>query len=159
MRKEFNVGEYYLFNDAKKKVGKERIYSIVQVEGKPYAVVSFGLGGTTEPFVLPIKHDNGRAYIDLFGRYLNIDAPVLPKTVKFKIGETYIDDRLKRITVTAKYTDNIGSTYIVLGNRYVAKVSKIDVDDNVVEYANYISRNGDVIGKVVANKTLKEIEE
>ena len=152
MSNEFKEGEYYVFSDTKKKAGKATIYGFVQVNGKPYAVMTITDEAST-PVARLIKHDNDRAYIEVFSGCLNADALVPPKPVKFRVGETYIDDRLKLITVTAKYTDSIGSTYIVLGNRYVAKVSKIGVDDNVVEYANYISRNGDVIGKVVANKT------
>ncbi len=152
MSKDFKEGEYYVFSDTKKKAGKATIYGFVQVNGKPYAVMTITDEAST-PVARLIKHDNDRAYIEVFSGCLNADAPVLPKVVKFKIGETYIDDKFALLTVTAKYTDSVGTTYIVLGNKYIAAVHKIDVYGDVVEYANFLNLEKGLIRKIFANKT------
>lgn len=155
MSKEFKEGEYYVFSDTKKKVGKATIYGFVQVEKKPYAIMVIS-GEASTPVARPIEHDNGRAYIKVFEGYLNPDAPVLPKTVKFQVGKAYkqktVNGGCVSYTVTAKYTDG-GTTYIVVDNRDVLKVGKIEIDGEVVEYANFL------VGGILANKTFKEIEE
>ena len=155
MSNEFKEGEYYVFSDTKKKAGKATIYGFVQVNGKPYAVMTI-TDEVSTPVARLIKHDNDRAYIEVFSGCLNANAPVLPKTVKFQVGKAYryktSGGCYESYTVTAKYTDG-GTTYIVLDNKDVAKVSKIEIDDDVVEYADFL------VNGLLANKTLKEIEE
>lgn len=152
MSKEFKAGEYYVFSDTKKKAGKATIYGFVQVNGKPYAVMTI-TGEVSTPVARLIKHDNDKAYIEVFSGCLNANAPVQSKPVKFKVGGTYIDDKFALLTVTAKYTDSIGATYIVLGNKYIAAVHEIDVYGDVVEYANFLNLEKGLIRKVFANKT------
>lgn len=155
MSKDFKEGEYYVFSDTKKKVGKATIYGFVQVNGKPYAVMTI-TGEVSTPVARLIKHDNDRAYIEVFSGCLNANAPVLPKTVKFQVGKAYkqktVNGGCVSYTVTAKYTDG-GTTYIVVDNSDVLKVGKIEINGDVVEYANFL------VGGIFANKTLKEIEE
>ncbi len=155
MSNEFKEGEYYVFSDTKKKAGKATIYGFVQVNGKPYAVMTITDEAST-PVARLIKHDNDRAYIEVFSGCLNANAPVQPKVVKFQVGKAYkyktSGGCYESYTVTAKYTDG-GTTYIVLDNRGVLKVSKIEINGDVVEYADFLD-NG-----LLANKTLKEIEE
>ena len=156
MSNEFKEGEYYVFDKDNEKVSKERIYSIVQVEEKPYAVISFRSAGVDGPLVLPISHVKGETYIEFYGWHLYADAPVLPKPIKFQIGKAYKHETVNgcyvSYTVTAKYTDG-GTTYIVVDNSDVLKVGKIEIDGDIVEYANFL------VGGLLANKTLKEIEE
>lgn len=157
MSKDFKEGEYYVFNDTKKKAGKATIHALVQVDGELHAVLSYDVG-IKRITVLPVeKNEYGLTVIRLgCGVFLNSDAPVLPKPIKFQIGKAYkyktSGGCYGSYTVTAKYTDG-GTTYIVLDNKDVAKVSKIGVDDNVVEYADFL------VNGLLANKTLKEIEE
>lgn len=157
MRKELKVGEYYVFSDTKKKAGKATIHALVQVDGKLHAVLSYD-DGIKRITVLPVeKNEYGLTVIYLgHGYYLNSDAPVLPKTIKFQIGKAYkyktSGGCYESYTVTAKYTDG-GTTYIVLDNRDVLKVGKIEINGDVVEYADFL------VGGLLANKTLKEIEE
>lgn len=155
MNKDFRVGEYYVFSDTKKKVGKATIYGFVQVEEKPYAIMVIS-GEASTPVARLIKQANDMTYIEVFGGYLYADAPVQPKPVKFKVGEVYkqktVNGGCVSYTVTAKYTDG-DSTYIVVDNSDVLKVGKIEINGDVVEYANFL------VGGLLANKTLKEIEE
>lgn len=155
--KKFKEGEYYIFDANKKRTGKAKIHGFVEINGTKYAVVSYR-DDNDVPYIktLPVCELNGRAAIFLLDAvfiYVFADAPVLPKVVKFKVGETYIDDKFALLTVTAKYTDSIGATYIVLGNKYIAAVHEIDVYGDVVEYANFLNLEKGLIRKVFANKT------
>ena len=157
MSKGFKEGEYYVFSDTKKKAGKATIHALVQVDGELHAVLSYDVG-IKRITVLPVeKNEYGLTVIRLgCGVFLNSDAPVLPKTVKFQVGKAYkqktVNGGCVSYTVTAKYTDG-GTTYIVVDNRDVLKVGKIEIDGEVVEYANFL------VGGLLANKTFKEIEE
>lgn len=160
MSADFKVGKYYLYNDDEGRTeATATIHAFDYVDGELYAVLTYYIDVIKQVRALPIeKNENGLTVIYLgHGYYLNSDAPVLPKTVKFQIGKAYkyktSDGSYVSYTVTAKYTDSIGSTYIVLDNRDVLKVGKIEINGDVVEYANFL------VGGLLANKTLKEIEE
>ncbi len=159
MSADFKVGKYYLYNDDEGRTeATATIHAFDYVDGELYAVLTYYIDVIKQVRALPIeKNENGLTVIYLgHGYYLNSDAPVLPKTVKFQVGKAYkyktSGGCYGSYTVTAKYTDG-GTTYIVLDNKDVAKVSKIGVDDNVVEYADFL------VNGLLANKTLKEIEE
>lgn len=155
MRKELKVGEYVIFDRNGKKTGKAKIHGFVLIDGILHAVFTYYIDGVIKHIrTLPVEIEENADAIHFGGAgcYLTADAPVLPKTVKFQVGRTYVDDKLNRYKITDKYTDN-GTTYIVLINTYVTEVSKIDVDDDVVEFAKIFNI------RLFANKTLKEIEE
>lgn len=155
MNKDFRVGEYYVFSDTKKKVGKATIYGFVQVEEKPYAIMVIS-GEASTPVARLIKQANDMTYIEVFGGYLYADAPVQPKAVKFQVGKAYryktSGGSFLSYSVTTKYTDG-GTTYIVLDNRDVLKVGKIEINGDVVEYVDF------PVGGILANKMLKEFKE
>lgn len=153
--KEFKVGEYHIFDANKKRVGKATIHGFVEINGTKHAVVSYRDNDNVSYIKdLPMCELDGRTAIFLLDAgFIYADAPVLPKVVKFKVGEVYIDDKFALLTVTAKYTDSIGATYIVLGNKYIAAVHEIDVYGDVVEYANFLNLEKGLIRKVFANKT------
>ena len=135
MSKDFKEGEYYVFSDTKKKVGKATIYGFVQVNEKPYAVMTITDEAST-PVARLIKHDNDRAYIEVFSGCLNANAPVLPKTVKFQVGKTYFYKN-DEFTVTAKYTSPKGRTYLIFEDIYILEV---ETKDNV-EYVEFSNAN------------------
>lgn len=147
--KEFKAGEYYVFSDTKKKAGKATIYGFVQVNGKPYAVMTITDEAST-PVARLIKHDNDRAYIEVFSGCLNANAPVQPKVVKFKVGKIYSDYEHNVFSVVDKYTPYKGETHLVLDDRFIAKV---EVKDNV-EYASFVYSDGSLIN-LAANKYLE----
>lgn len=155
MRKELKVGEYVIFDRNGKKTGKAKIHGFVLIDGILHAVFTYYIDGVIKHIrTLPVEIEENADAIHFGGAgcYLTADAPVLPKPVKFQVGRTYVDDKLNRYKITDKYTDN-GTTYIVLINTYVTEVSKIDVDDDVVEFAKIFNI------RLFANKTFKEIEE
>ena len=159
MSADFKVGKYYLYNDDEGRTeATATIHAFDYVDGELYAVLTYYIDVIKQVRALPIeKNENGLTVIYLgHGYYLNSDAPVLPKTVKFQVGKAYkqktVNGGCVSYTVTAKYTDG-GTTYIVVDNRDVLKVGKIEIDGDIVEYANFL------VGGILANKTLKEIEE
>mgnify|MGYP004498365659 CR=1 FL=1 len=139
MSKDFKEGAYYFYNDdAERTMAIATIHALVQVDGELYAVLSH-IDGIKRVRALPVeKNKNGLTVIYLgHGYYLNSDAPVQPKTVKFKVGKRYIDPRfLEGFIVTAKYTDG-DSTYIVLDNKFIATVMKNELHGDIVECANF----------------------
>lgn len=154
MSKEFKEGEYYVFSDTKKKVGKATIYGFVQVEKKPYAIMVIS-GEASTPVARPIEHDNGRAYIKVFEGYLNPDAPVLPKLVKFRVGEIYTNNDDDKFQITDKYSNCLnGSMHLVLNDEIVADV-KPDADG--AEHAEFY--DGDDFKEIVAGKFTEDEEE
>ena len=154
MSKEFKEGEYYVFSDTKKKAGKATIYGFVQVNGKPYAVMTITDEAST-PVARPIEHDNDRAYIKVFEGYLYADAPVQPKPVKFKVGEVYFN-KSNEFTVTAKYTSPNGKTYLILEDLYVLEVR---TNEDNVEYVEFSNANADGEGARFDACDVLEIEE
>lgn len=86
------------------------------------------------------------------------DAPVLPKPRKFQIGKAYKHKTsggyFVNYTVTVKYTDG-GTTYIVLDNKYIAKVGKLEIGEGV-EYA-WISKD-DTATPIYASNILETEE-
>lgn len=159
MSKDFKEGKYYIYYDAKGRTEKTAtIHALVQVDGELYAVLTYYIDVIKQVRALPIeKNENGLTVIYLgHGYYLNSDAPVLPKPIKFQVGKAYKHETVSgccvSYSVTAKYTDG-GTTYIVLDNRDVLKVGKIEINGDVVEYADFL------VGGILANKMLKEIEE
>lgn len=154
MRKEFKVGEYYIFYGAKKKVGKAKIHALIQIDGVLHAVFTYYIDDVINSVrTLPVEIEENADAIHFCatGCYLTAASPVLPKPIKFKVREVYIDDKHNFFEVTDKYTDR-DTTYIVLDNKYVTSVGEIGVDDDVVEYVDFLNV------KLFANKTLKEIE-
>lgn len=155
--KEFKVGEYHIFDANKKRAGKAKIHGLVEVNGTIHAVVSYRDDDDVSCIeARPVCDLKDRAAIFLLDAgFIYADAPVLPKVVKFKIGETYIDDSCNLFRVTNKYTDSMGGTFVVLGNRYVGKVFKIEIDGDVVEQAIFDNYEKEASSKVMA----KPIEE
>lgn len=134
MSKEFKEGEYYVFSDTKKKAGKATIYGFVQVNEKPYAVMTITDEAST-PVARLIKHDNDRAYIEVFSGCLNANAPVQPKVVKFQVGKTYFN-KSEEFTVTAKYTSPKGRTYLIFEDIYILEVRTNEYNVEYVEFSN-----------------------
>lgn len=159
MSADFKVGKYYLYNDDEGRTeATATIHAFDYVDGELYAVLTYYIDVIKQVRALPVeKNENGLTVIYLgHGYYLNSDAPVLPKPIKFQVGKSYMyrtaSGCCESYTVTTKYTDN-GITFIVLDNKYVTSVGEIGVDDDVVEYVDFLNI------KLFANKTLKEIEE
>lgn len=136
MRKEFKVGEYYVFSDTKKKAGKATIHALVQVDGELHAVLSYDVG-IKRITVLPVeKNENGLTVIRLgCGVFLNSDAPVPPKTVRFQVGKTYFYKN-DEFTVTAKYTSPKGRTYLIFEDIYVLEVRTNEYNVEYVQFSN-----------------------
>lgn len=159
MRKELKVGEYVIFDRNGKKTGKAKIHGFVLIDGILHAVFTYYIDGVIKHIrTLPVEIEENADAIHFGGAgcYLTADAPVLPKPVKFQVGKSYMyrtaSGCCESYTVTTKYTDN-GITFIVLDNKYVTSVGEIGVDDDVVEYVDFLNI------KLFANKRLKEIEE
>lgn len=136
MSKDFKIGNYYIYNDAKERTkATATIHSFVNIDGKSYAVVSY-TDDIKRIVTLPVENQNGLTRIYLgFGFYLKFDAPVQPMSAKFEVGKRYIDNDFNyTYIVSAKYTDN-DSTYIVLNNKFIATVEKEETDNgDTVEY-------------------------
>lgn len=153
--KKFKVGKYYIFNKNGKKIGKAKINVLFQIEGILHAVFTYYLDAIKHICTLPVEIEGKTTTIHFgeAGYYLNADAPVQPKVVKFKVGKAYVDDRHDLYQVTNRYTDANGNTYIVLGNKFIGEIFKDEIDGGVVEQACFSNYEKEVMGRVIANET------
>lgn len=155
--KEFKKGKYYIYNNAEERTKEiATIHALIYVDDELYAIVSYP-DGVKRATSLPVKKDeNGLTVIYLGdGFYLNSDAPVRSKTMRFKVGKAYIDDSCNLFQVTNRYTDSMGETYIVLCNKFIGGVTEIELDGDIVEQACFFNYEKEASSKVMA----KPIEE
>lgn len=151
MSKEFKIGNYIIFNGAGKKIGVAKIHNLIEIDGAPYAVFTYYYDAIKQVRTSPVKIE-GKSETIRFGNaghYLDADAPVLPKAIKFQVGKTYIDDRHNLLEVTNKYTCN-AITYIVLNNNIVTDIIEADPDGDNVEYAEFFNWRMEKMCKVYA---------
>lgn len=158
MRKEFKVGEYYIFYGAKKKVGKAKIHALIQIDGILHAVFTYYIDGVIKHIrTLPVEIEENADAIHFGGAgcYLTADAPVQPKVVKFKVGEVYFN-KSNEFTVTAKYTSPKGRTYLIFEDIYILEVRTNEYN---VEYVEFSNANADGEGARFDACDVLEIEE
>ena len=154
--KKFKVGKYYIFNKNGKKIGKVKIYALVEIDGILHAVFTYYLDEIKHVRTLPVEIEGETQTIhfgEAAGYYLSADAPVQHKIVKFKVGKVYIDDGNDLYQLTNRYTDANGETYIVLSNKFIGEVFKDKIDGEVVERTCFSNYEKEVASKVIANNT------
>ena len=156
--KEFKVDEYYIFDANKKRTGKAKIHSLVEVNGTIYAVVSYRDVDDDVSCVeaRPVYDLKDRATIFLLDAgFIFASDPVLPKLVKFKVGEIYTNNDDDKFHITNRYSNCLnGSMHLVLNDEIVADVKP---DDNGVEHAEFY--DGDDFKEIVAGKFTEDGEE
>lgn len=131
--KKFKVGKYYIFNKNGKKIGKVKIYALVEIDGILHAVFTYYLDAIKPIRTLPVEIE-GETQTIHFGEaeyYLSAAAPVPLKPAKFQVGKKYC------------FLPSIGRGYPVLIN---AKYR--DPEDNKVK----VVINGTTFNTVYTNK-------
>lgn len=131
--KKFKVGKYYIFDKNGKKIGKVKIHALVEIDGILHAVFTYYLDAIKSIRTLPVEIEGETQTIHFgeAGWYLNADAPVLPKPIKFKVGKKYHyffdeNDEGERF-ITARYKDPIdGRLKVVFGD----DICEINIDQN-----------------------------
>ena len=156
--KKFKAGEYHIFDANKKRTGKAKIHSLVEVNGTIYAVVSYRDvdDGVSCVEARPVYDLKDRAAIFLLDAgFIFASDPVLPKLVKFKVGEIYTNNDDDKFHITNRYSNCLnGSMHLVLNNEIVADVKP---DDDGVEHAEFY--DGDDFKEIVAGKFTEDEEE
>ena len=139
--KEFKAGKYYIFNKNGKKIGKAKIHALVQIDGILHAVFTYYLVALKHVSTLAVEIE-GEAQTIHFGEagwYLNADAPVQPKPVKFKVGKEYFYHNKegfdKKIFIHAKYKDPADSLIKVVFTN--GEISVCYLDKNGNEYITF----------------------
>lgn len=158
MRKELKVGEYVIFDRNGKKTGKAKIHGFVLIDGILHAVFTYYIDGVIKHIrTLPVEIEENADAIHFGGAgcYLTADAPVLPKLVKFKVGEIYTNNDDDKFRITDKYSNCLnGSMHLVLNDEIVADVKP---DDDGIEHAEFY--DGDDFKEIVAGKFTEDEEE
>ena len=155
--KEFKVGEYHIFDANMKKIGKATIHGFVEINGTKHAVVSYRDNDNVLYIKdLPMCELNGRKAIFLLDAvFIFASDPVLPKLVKFKVGEIYTNNDDDKFHITNRYSNCLnGSMHLVLNDEIVADVKP---DDDGVEHAEFY--DGDDFKEIVAGKFTEDEEE
>lgn len=154
--KKFKVGKYYIFDKNGKKIGKVKIYALVEIDGILHAVFTYYRDAIKPIRTLPIEIEGETQTIhfgEAAGYYLSAAAPVPLKPAKFKVGKEYFfcDDAGFKVHVfiNAKYREPIGHKIKVIANYTTLGVVHTD------EKGNEIAKLYD--GKIVNAKN--EVEE
>ncbi len=159
MSEDFKIGKYVIFDRNGKKKSEATIHALIQIDGILHAVFTYYYGDVIRHIrILPVEIEENANTIH-FGEdewYLTAASPVPPKSVKFQVGKTYVDDKHVFFNITDKYTDAEGITHVILNNKYVADVSKTEVDGFTIEHTNFVSWDGDVRRKIYATDSLED---
>lgn len=154
--KKFKVGKYYIFNKNRKKIGKVKIYALVEIDGILHAVFTYYLDAIKPIRTLPVEIE-GETQIIHFGEaagyYLSAAAPVLLKPAKFKVGKEYFfcdkTGSKVHVFINARYRDPIDHKIKVIAN--YTTFGKVHTDEKGDEIAKLYD------GKIVnAKNEVKE---
>ena len=119
--KKFKVGKYYIFDKNGKKIGKVKIYALVEIDGILHAVFTYYLDAIKPIRTLPVEIEGETQTIhfgDAAGYYLSAAAPVPLKPAKFKVGNKY------------KWVSNNGESTVIINAKYRdGNKVKVVIDD------------------------------
>ena len=156
--KKFKVGKYYIFNKNGKKIGKVKIYALVEIDGILHAVFTYYLDAIKPIRTLPVEIEGETQTIhfgEAAGYYLSAAAPVPLKPAKFQVGKKYFyyddDDYENEIFINAKYIDPKDKAVTVVFEDVAVRIVKLDPDGN-----EYIDCNDSEDGSIKAINEVKE---
>ena len=135
--KKFKVGKYYIFNKNEKKIGKVKIYALIEIDGILHAVFTYYLDAIKPIRTLPVEIEGETQTIhfgEAAGYYLSAAAPVQLKPAKFKVGKQYTgtdsNNKQYSVVISAKYRDpQDNKVRVVVSNRFIEEIYT-DKDDN-----------------------------
>ena len=135
--KKFKVGKYYIFNKNEKKIGKVKIYALIEIDGILHAVFTYYLDAIKPIRTLPVEIEGETQTIhfgEAAGYYLSAAAPVSLKQAKFKVGKQYTgtdsNNKQYSVVISAKYRDpQDNKVRVVVSNRFIEEIYT-DKDDN-----------------------------
>lgn len=143
--KKFKVGKYYIFDKNGKKIGKVKIYALVEIDGILHAVFTYYLDAIKPIRTLPVEIEGETQTIhfgEAAGYYLSAAAPVQLKPAKFQVGKKYFCHNSHgykiKIFINAKYKDPADNKLSVVFDGDVVKTVSTDQDGNeTITFLNY----------------------
>lgn len=162
--KKFKVGKYYIFNKNGKKIGKVKIYALVEIDGILHAVFTYYLDAIKPIRTLPVEIEGETQTIhfgEAAGYYLSAAAPVPLKPAKFQVGKKYHyffdeNDEGERF-ITARYKDPIdGRLKVVFSDEVYEIYTDQDGNEYITFYENAIDDENETEYEVNAKNEVKE---
>lgn len=137
--KKFKVGKYYIFDKNGKKIGKVKIYALVEIDGILHAVFTYYLDAIKPIRTLPVEIEGETQTIhfgEAAGYYLSAAAPVTLMPAKFKVGKEYFyrnnEGFDEKIYINTKYKDPADKHLKVVFDLGVISVVHTDEDGNEI---------------------------